>query len=52
MSTPARPSNGTAPDAAPAASPPPPNHTLVVRGNLQNDLFRLGVVPCAAVAPK
>ena len=25
-------------------------HTLVVRGNLQRDLFRLGVVPCAAVA--
>ncbi|MFM9926188.1 ATP-binding protein [Variovorax sp. H27-G14] len=25
-------------------------HTLVVRGNLQHDLFRLGVVPCAAVA--
>ena len=25
-------------------------HTLVLRGNLQRDLFRLGVVPCAAVA--
>ena len=57
MSTAARPSEGTpqavvvddaAPEAVPAALPPP--HTLIVRGNLQNDLFRLGVVPCAAVA--
>jgi signal transduction histidine kinase len=30
--------------------PSPPTHALVVRGNLQRDLFRLGVVPCAAVA--
>ncbi|WP_260397236.1 ATP-binding protein [Variovorax sp. KBW07] len=28
----------------------PSTHTLVMRGNLQRDLFRLGVVPCAAVA--
>ncbi|MDN6881975.1 ATP-binding protein [Variovorax sp. CAN2819] len=38
----------------PSPSPPPASfqspHTLVVRGNLQRDLFRLGVVPCAAVA--
>ncbi|CAA2101181.1 ATP-binding response regulator [Variovorax paradoxus] len=39
----------------PSMPPPPPpptpsTHTLVVRGNLQRDLFRLGVVPCAAVA--
>ncbi len=34
--------------AAPAAVAG--SHTLVVRGNLQHDLFRLGVVPCAAVA--
>ncbi|KQU86747.1 histidine kinase [Variovorax sp. Root318D1] len=33
------------------SSPPPqPAPKLVVRGNLQRDLFRLGVVPCAAVA--
>jgi len=34
--------------------PPAPSRsaapTLLVRGNLQRDLFRLGVVPCAAVA--
>ncbi|WP_432729290.1 hybrid sensor histidine kinase/response regulator [Variovorax sp. W6] len=53
---PAQPS-GTEGAAAPAPSspsPPPASfqsaHTLVVRGNLQRDLFRLGVVPCAAVA--
>ncbi|MGJ3702967.1 hybrid sensor histidine kinase/response regulator [Variovorax sp. AFSI2.2] len=32
-------------------SPPPQSAPkLMVRGNLQRDLFRLGVVPCAAVA--
>jgi hypothetical protein len=39
--------------AAPADAPArngPSSHTLVMRGNLQRDLFRLGVVPCAAVA--
>ncbi|RSZ42689.1 MULTISPECIES: ATP-binding protein [unclassified Variovorax] len=46
----------TGPEDAAAPRPPPPTqptpsaHTLVVRGNLQRDLFRLGVVPCAAVA--
>jgi signal transduction histidine kinase len=43
MSTPPPP-DGPAPVAAAGA------HTLVLRGNLQRDLFRLGVVPCAAVA--
>jgi signal transduction histidine kinase len=38
------PPDGSAPVAAAGA------HTLVLRGNLQRDLFRLGVVPCAAVA--
>jgi signal transduction histidine kinase len=33
-----------------STSPSSAPHTLVVRGNLQRDLFRLGVVPCAAVA--
>ncbi|KQW59261.1 ATP-binding protein [Variovorax sp. Root411] len=45
---------GTDGAGAPVSSPTPPPlqspHTLVVRGNLQRDLFRLGVVPCAAVA--
>ncbi|MET3914214.1 signal transduction histidine kinase [Variovorax sp. OAS795] len=42
------PPEGTRADIA----PPPPHSApkLVVRGNLQRDLFRLGVVPCAAVA--
>ncbi len=35
---------------APPPPPPPAAASLVVRGNLQRDLFRLGVVPCAAVA--
>ncbi|MNK70473.1 Autoinducer 2 sensor kinase/phosphatase LuxQ [compost metagenome] len=35
---------------APSPPPPPAATSLVVRGNLQRDLFRLGVVPCAAVA--
>jgi signal transduction histidine kinase len=43
MSTPLPP-DGPAPVAAAGV------HTLVLRGNLQRDLFRLGVVPCAAVA--
>jgi signal transduction histidine kinase len=43
------------PEGAQSAHPPPPASpssapTLLVRGNLQRDLFRLGVVPCAAVA--
>lgn len=38
------------PPPPPPPPPPPSAHTLVVRGNLQRDLFRLGVVPCAAVA--
>ncbi|MDP9603805.1 ATP-binding protein [Variovorax sp. NFACC27] len=38
------------PPSPPPPPPPPSAHTLVVRGNLQRDLFRLGVVPCAAVA--
>ncbi|BEP45139.1 ATP-binding protein [Variovorax sp. V15] len=51
--------SGTEGAGAPSQSPPSPSpppasfqspHTLVVRGNLQRDLFRLGVVPCAAVA--
>ncbi|WP_418130477.1 ATP-binding protein [Variovorax sp. 375MFSha3.1] len=45
---------GTPSQSPPSPSPPPASfqspHTLVVRGNLQRDLFRLGVVPCAAVA--
>jgi len=54
MST-APPSHGpVAPRGTPVSSPTPPPlqspHTLTVRGNLQHDLFRLGVVPCAAVA--
>ncbi|MFS2168308.1 hypothetical protein ACCD09_31750, partial [Variovorax sp. Varisp62] len=54
MST-APPSHGpVAPGGTPVSSPTPPPlqspHTLTVRGNLQHDLFRLGVVPCAAVA--
>ncbi len=36
--------------ARPEPPPPPAAPTLLVRGNLQRDLFRLGVVPCAAVA--
>ena len=53
---PAEPSGAEGADApaASSASPPPASfrspHTLVLRGNLQRDLFRLGVVPCAAVA--
>ena len=57
MST-AGPPDGSAPAAAEGANAPPPGntaqprntHALIVRGNLQRDLFRLGVVPCAAVA--
>ena len=45
----AAPTDGQA-DAAPPRAPAPSAHTLVVHGNLQRDLFRLGVVPCAAVA--
>ncbi|RST48263.1 hybrid sensor histidine kinase/response regulator [Variovorax sp. DXTD-1] len=45
---------GTTPEGSHADSPAQPQPlstpTLVVRGNLQRDLFRLGVVPCAAVA--
>ncbi|WP_418124110.1 ATP-binding protein [Variovorax sp. 160MFSha2.1] len=45
---------GTPSQSPSSPSPPPASfqspHTLVVRGNLQRDLFRLGVVPCAAVA--
>ncbi|WP_431108777.1 ATP-binding response regulator [Variovorax paradoxus] len=49
---------GTTPDGPRADSTqalqqqpqPPSTTTLLVRGNLQRDLFRLGVVPCAAVA--
>jgi signal transduction histidine kinase len=41
-------------EGARSANPSPPASssapTLLVRGNLQRDLFRLGVVPCAAVA--
>ncbi|WP_395319533.1 ATP-binding protein [Variovorax sp. UC74_104] len=40
----------SSPSSPPPSPPPPPAHTLVLRGNLQRDLFRLGVVPCAAVA--
>ena len=42
------PSEGTRADIG--SPPPQPAPKLVVRGNLQRDLFRLGVVPCAAVA--
>ncbi len=41
------------PEGTRAGLASPPHQTvpkLVVRGNLQRDLFRLGVVPCAAVA--
>ncbi|QRF58406.1 ATP-binding protein [Variovorax paradoxus] len=38
------------PATAPAQTPVPSAGALVVRGNLQRDLFRLGVVPCVAVA--
>ncbi|MBT2336515.1 response regulator [Variovorax paradoxus] len=50
------PSEGGRADASPPPQPtapapaPAPTPTLLVRGNLQRDLFRLGVVPCAAVA--
>jgi len=40
----------SSPSSPPPSPPPPPAHTLVLRGNLRRDLFRLGVVPCAAVA--
>ncbi|RZL65888.1 MAG: response regulator [Variovorax sp.] len=44
-----------APDVAPPSATAPAagaqdDRTLILRGNLQRDLFRLGVVPCAAVA--
>ena len=48
------PSEGRRADVSPplqsVAPAPVPTPTLLVRGNLQRDLFRLGVVPCAAVA--
>ncbi|RSZ36528.1 hybrid sensor histidine kinase/response regulator [Variovorax beijingensis] len=45
-------SEGRRADASVPLQPPAPvpTPTLLVRGNLQRDLFRLGVVPCAAVA--
>ncbi|QSI28609.1 response regulator [Variovorax sp. RKNM96] len=45
----APPRPGPAPTGDDAAQPRNAS-ALVVRGNLQGDLFRLGVVPCAAVA--
>jgi signal transduction histidine kinase len=39
-----------APEARPTAPPGMDDRALVVGGSLQRDLFRLGVVPCAAVA--
>jgi hypothetical protein len=49
--TPADPAAQPRSPGAPAPSGSPgTSSTLVVRGNLQRDLFRLGVVPCAAVA--
>jgi len=43
--SPGRSEEGSPPPAPPSSAP-----ALLVRGNLQRDLFRLGVVPCAAVA--
>lgn len=48
----ARPAGGvsSAASVVPDAPPAPEGRPLVVGGNLHRDLFRLGVVPCAAVA--
>ena len=37
------------PATAPAQTPVPSAGALVVRGNLQRDLFRLGVVPLSLI---
>ena len=50
LSSPTAAGAATATESPPPPPPPPATSSLVVRGNLQRDLFRLGVVPCAAVA--